>query len=238
MVDRIQKPSDTEYLRVEASAESEDRGGQDEEEQEEESSTDEFSSFHEKTDWQVLFDKSKLWKKNIALSQDEIEQVIFRKVNLKTDPSLLRVDIVLSDGEVIAPAFMAISRMQGLQVKSIPSGQEIPLNKIFVGHTINITIPTNPELFQEKTPSAIKTSTKKTPSPSPTPPQTPAKNLDDTDDTVTESTLTSLNPRLNWKDILKPVDPENQKIRLEIVSIYALIAVLLTLIVFAGFHLI
>ena len=68
-------------------------------------------------------------------------------MNLKTDPSLLRIDIFLKGGEEISPAFLSISRILGLKMKSFNSGDEIPLNLLLVDNVLRITIPANPEIF-------------------------------------------------------------------------------------------
>lgn len=140
MVDRIDKTFQREPWVVESPTESdrEKQSGQGE------SSQDGYAAFQEKTDWRLLFDQSKLWKKNIQVHDDEIEKILFRKINLKTDPSLLRVDIHLKTGEVISPAFISLSRMNGLKIKHLKSGEEVSSKLLSQDPILRITIPTQP----------------------------------------------------------------------------------------------
>lgn len=145
MVDRIDKIDGAEnYWKIAASTETDKEKSHQEQDSRKK---DVFDSLGEKTDWKSLFDKSKLWNHNIQLGRDETKQVLFRKLNLKTDPSLLKVDVELNGGETITPAFISISRSVGLQIKNLKNGDAIPLNLIFQGDLLRLTIPTNPELF-------------------------------------------------------------------------------------------
>ncbi len=152
MVDRIDKTDRFEYWQVASSAEAhKDRGqGGDANEENKQSSRDGFASLGEATDWRLLFDKSKLWKRNIQVSRDEVKKVVFRKINLKTDPSLLRVDVELNGGETISPAFLSISRSVGLKIKNLQAGDTIPDDLIFQKDILSITTPLNPSLFVEQ----------------------------------------------------------------------------------------
>ena len=108
---------------------------------------DAYGALHEKTDWHLLFEKSRLWKQNIQIGRDEINEVLFQKINLKTDPSLLRVDITLKDGEKISPAFVSISRETGFKIKHLMKGEPIPREIILKDNFLRITIPADPQLF-------------------------------------------------------------------------------------------
>src|SRR5687768_4657187 len=105
MAERIDKKGQYEYLRVDSSAETDKDRSQSGQEEDRDSGKDQFQKLQDKTDWNIFLDKSHLWKKNIQINTEEIDAVIFRKLNLKTDPSLLRVDINLADGGSISPAF-------------------------------------------------------------------------------------------------------------------------------------
>lgn len=145
MVDRIDKIDGVEnYWKLDSSSETDKEKSHQEQDSQKK---DAFDSLGEKTDWKALFDKSKLWNHNIQLGRDETKQVLFRKLNLKTDPSLLKVDVELNGGETISPAFLSVSRSIGLQMKDFKNGEAIPLNLIFQGDLLRLTIPTNPELF-------------------------------------------------------------------------------------------
>ena len=86
VVERIDKTDRFEYWKIQSTVETQkDRqSGQD-------TGQDSFQALGEKTDWELLFDKSRLWKRGIQVAKDEIEKVIFRKINLKTDPSMILI---------------------------------------------------------------------------------------------------------------------------------------------------
>lgn len=146
MVERIDKTDRLEYWKVGASTESQ----KDREQKEESPQKDAFASLSEKTDWRLLFDKSKLWKRNIQILKEEIKSVVYRKINLKTDPSLLRVDIELNGGEWISPAFLAVSRQVGLKIKNLKSREKIPPDLILNNNILRITVPANPQMFRDE----------------------------------------------------------------------------------------
>lgn len=146
-IERIDKTDIPEYWQVAASTEAH----KDKKQNQEESASDHFEALGEKTDWQLLLNKSQLWKKNIQVLKEEIRQVLFRKVNLKTDPSLLRVDIELVNGDVISPAFLLVSRLDAFKIKRLKSGDAIPENFLYRNGALNITIPSDPKLFGDGT---------------------------------------------------------------------------------------
>ncbi|OGQ06551.1 MAG: hypothetical protein A3G32_01495 [Deltaproteobacteria bacterium RIFCSPLOWO2_12_FULL_40_28] len=148
MADRIDKINRVDYERVEASVESQKDRSRDE--NQEDRDKDEFAKAKEKTDWKLLLDNAPQWKRNIQLAREEVEKIIFQKISLKTEPSLLRIDVVLKDGEIISPAFMAISRLVGLKIKNLNSGDLVPPHLLFHNHVLRITIPSNPDYLDQK----------------------------------------------------------------------------------------
>jgi len=145
MVERIEKKEHFEYWQVEASTQThKDR------KEGEESPHDQFSQAQETTDWNLFLDKSRLWNKNIQVLHDEIHKIIFQKINLKTDPSLLRIDVHLVGGEIISPAFISIVRRECLKLKNFTAGQEIPVSLLVRNKTLQIITPTNPQQFLEE----------------------------------------------------------------------------------------
>lgn len=159
VVERIDKGDRFEYWKIQSMVEAQkDRqSGQ-------ETGKDAFRAFGEKTDWELLFDKSRLWRRGIRVTRDEIGQVFFRKINLKTDPSLLRVDVQLKGGETISPAFVSISRATGLKIKNLIPGDPIPEEYVLNNDILYITVPANPELFREEE-RKIREESKKTAAP-------------------------------------------------------------------------
>jgi hypothetical protein len=214
MAERIDKTGQYEYLRVDSSAASDKDRGQSGEEEDRDSGKDQFQKFQDKTDWNVFLDKSQLWKQNIEIDIQDIESVIFKNINLKTDPSLLRVDVILTDGGSISPAFIPISRVLALKMKDLKPGEKIPEEFIVKDNVLRITIPTNPEML--------------VPEAGTRPQQMPSFG-DDTDKTV-------INPPLSWYNRiwirLNIKDPITSKIKVEFTLIYFVVFLVL---VFLGF---
>lgn len=145
MVERIEKKEYFEYWQVETANEAhkDRRDG-------EESPQDQYKNPFETTDWKLFFDKSRLWNKNIQVLRDEISQIVFQKINLKTDPSLLRLDIHLDGGTVLSPAFVSITRGESLKFKTLLPGQTIPVENLIKDKTLHVMVPTNPQQFLEE----------------------------------------------------------------------------------------
>ncbi|EKD46976.1 MAG: hypothetical protein ACD_66C00270G0003 [uncultured bacterium] len=145
MVERIEKKEFFEYWQVEASTEThKDR------KEDEESQGDGYKTPYETTDWKLFFDKSQLWNKNIQILKEEIAQIVFQKINLKSDPSLLRVDIFLNSGSKISPAFVSLSRAESLMLKNMLPGHLMSLDTIVKNKSLIVMVPTNPEKFIEE----------------------------------------------------------------------------------------
>ena len=205
MVDRIDKTANLEPWRVQeaTSAKKDSNSG------EQDGSKDAFAALHEKTDWHLLFEKSRLWKQNIQVGRDEIAEVLFQKINLKTDPSLLRVDIILKDGGKISPAFVSVSRGDGFKIKNLTTGKAIPPELILRDNFLRITIPADPKMFaQEEVTQVGKEKPKEDPE---------------------ETTITKfLGTRWPW---LLPRDPQTKNIRTEMLLIYGVSIVALALVI-------
>lgn len=210
MVDRIDKTFQREPWVVESPTESD----RDKQSGQEESSQDGYAAFQEKTDWRLLFDQSKLWKKNIQVHDDEIEKILFRKINLKTDPSLLRVDIHLKTGEIITPAFISLSRMNGLKIKHFNSGEEIPHKLLSPDPILRITIPSQPELFDDKNMSE---SDEQPPAPTPRTTERPQPS-----DEAGEVTQIHQSVADEWLTRLKIRDPLTRELHSEMAIAYLL----------------
>ncbi|MDO8519586.1 MAG: hypothetical protein Q7T11_05425 [Deltaproteobacteria bacterium] len=202
MVDRIDKPSNLEPWRVQdpGSAKKDSGAGG-----EQDGSKDAFAALHDKTDWRLLFEKSRLWKQNIQIGRDEIAEVLFQKINLKTDPSLLRVDILLKAGGKISPAFVSISRALGFKIKQLNPGDPIPANIILRDNFLRITVPVDPKIFSGEVKAA------------PPPSQ---REVEET--TITKSLL---------QFDLSLRDPETGKLRAEVMIIYGVALFALTFII-------
>lgn len=106
---------------------------------------DAFTDLQDKTDWQLLLDKDITWKRNLQLNRQDIDKVLFHKLNLKSDPSLLRTEIHLKSGEQISPAYFPIPRIKGLKMKAFQLGEMVLLDDIFVDDILRVTVPKRPE---------------------------------------------------------------------------------------------
>ncbi|HBF13674.1 MAG TPA: hypothetical protein DDW49_09890 [Deltaproteobacteria bacterium] len=213
MVDRIEKTERFEYWQVRDTAEThKDR------EQKEDNGKDAFQSFQEKTDWQLLFDKTQLWNKNVQLTKDEIEKIIFKKMNLKTDPSLLRVNIILKGGGLMNPAFLAISRQVALTLKTLKTDDIIPLETLTKDNVLRITVPRDPQSFLKEE-EQLRTEEKKSAPPA-------SRN--------NEGSTTGIHPAKQTGNILQTLNILNTKthrIKKDILTIYAIALVVFVLFV-------
>lgn len=216
-VERIDKTDRFEYWKIQSTVESQkDRqSGQ-------ENGKDAFQALSEKTDWELLFDKSRLWKRGIQVTDEEIERIVFRKINLRTDPSLLRVDVELKGGEIISPAFVSISRAVGLQIKNLGSGDQIPGEHVLNNNILYITVPANPKLFNEEEKRIGEESQK-------------------TSANEAEATIKKKKPLLEKKLArlvsLGLVDPQTSRLRPEMLLVYGVVLLTLTFII-GGYFLI
>ncbi len=209
MVERIEKKEAFEYWQVEAAAQThKDR------KEGEGSSQDQYKNPFETTDWNLFFDKSRLWNKNIQILKEEISQIVFQKINLKTDPSLLRVNIHLNGGEIISPAFISIKRNESLKFKTLPPGQLLPLESILKDKTLHVMVPTNPSQFLEEE-KKLQQKQKRI--------LTPASAL-------TEDTTTVIKPNRAAKShAFSLKDTKTGKIRADVLTLYLVSAALLCL---------
>lgn len=159
MADRIDKISSNEAWRVQETKDSRKNSEEQNQDQNQQSKDqDQFEHLHDKTDWNLLLEKSRLWKKNYQIPLSDIDQVIFRKVNLKTDPSLLRIEVHTNSGEIIDPAFIAIDRMNALKIKNLESGNPMNLDLITKDTILRITVPRDPAPFEANIQSTVRES--------------------------------------------------------------------------------
>lgn len=147
MPDRIDKidPNMGAY-RVHETRESLEDGKENKEEFEgEEDERDSFDKLTEKTDWNILTSEQNVWKQNIEILKEDVLQVIFLGINLKTNPSLLNVRITLSDGHVIPIAILPISRTLAFKLKKLKRDTLIDVKEITSARSLRLAIPVNEE---------------------------------------------------------------------------------------------
>lgn len=147
MVNRINKTHLPENRRVEEVDDDDQRKNQ---QQDQGDDKDEFDKLSEKTDWNVLFNKSHLWRQTIDVAVEDIQEILFLSVNLKTDPCLLQIKVTMHDGVVLENAFLSIARSAGLRFKNLRRLTRIPLGNFTRGRMISLTIPKDEKAVKEE----------------------------------------------------------------------------------------
>ena len=142
MVDRVEKTGANPY-RVDETKEALDDEGSNNQDQgdENEGDADNFDKLNKKTNWKSLFDKSDLWQRNVEVKIEEIDRIKFLGINLNTNPALLKIRVFMYDGAEIHTAFMAISRVQAMQLKNFNSSAHIDVNLLTTEASLWLTIP-------------------------------------------------------------------------------------------------
>jgi len=153
MVDRVHNKFDpTSLQRVNAARdaleEEKDKGGQDEEDGE--GKEDGFDALAEKKNWQVLFDKNSLWKRNIELKVDEIQSVKILGVNIQSDPSLVKMRVFMKDGSDVNTAFMSVSRSVAIKLKGEQRATITDLSLLTKDLSLRVTIPQDEKRVDEE----------------------------------------------------------------------------------------
>lgn len=129
MVDRISKINPHDHLRVDEIGEEEDEARKRQEEEEEEEEKKKSNSFEsEKKRMDELLLQEKAYQRHkgpmsrVELAQDEIAEVIFEGVELKTDPSLLRIQLYKKDGQFFKEATLALPRSLAIRYRVLKLG--------------------------------------------------------------------------------------------------------------------
>lgn len=150
MVDRIDKIKPDVYRVEETQDPLEEQRKQQEHEQTEEEDGDNFDRLAHKTDWQILFDKTNLWKRNVEVKVEDIDRIQFLGLNFKTNPSLLKIRVFLYDGQVINTAFLSVSRSLALKLRERKKSATIDVNLLTSDPVLHLTIPTDEEQVDEE----------------------------------------------------------------------------------------
>lgn len=215
MADRIDKfdPNAGVYRVQETqdSLEEEEQKGQEEGEND---NQDTFNKLSEKTDWNLLFEKQNLWKKNIEIPVEDIASIRFLGINLKTDPSLLSIRVGLNDGQILTQAFLPITRLQGFKFKSMPRLSELNLNLITSGSVLRVTIPADDAAFNKEVTKIMRKPQK-------------AKEV------TFSQRVKNLIQRKSLMQKMGVQDPVSKNLNNEIVGIYVTIFMVILVIVFA-----
>lgn len=210
MVNRIEpvRPSETPGIdRVDADG---GRSGQEQPEADTEEKGDAYDKLSEKTDWNILFDKSHLWQQSVDVPVEDILELKFVTVNLKTDPCLLQLKASLKDGSTYDPAFLSMSRASGLKLKNLPRGSRLPVGQVTRSRVLTLTVPKDEGRVREEITRVTRNPRERTVS----------------------YTLKRIVSRRSWLHRLGVRDPVSQRINAEIVWIYLTVLVLLAAFVF------
>lgn len=157
MAERIHGLERSNTYRVDAADDSNRQGTHDHqqdddqhEEQKKKLSEDTFSGFDEKTNWKNFLDHSRLWKKSIEIPKHNIDRIYFSKLNIKSDPSLLRVNIRLKDGSSIKPGFVSMSREMAIKCQHLKPGTPMSFETISMEDILRVTLPQESQNFNHQ----------------------------------------------------------------------------------------
>lgn len=210
MVDRIEKVGREGYRVDEARDSTDDQSGNAGTEDQGEGETDNFKKLANKTDWNVLFDKKDLWRRNVEVKVEDIDKVKLLGVNLKTNPALLKIRIFLYDSTVINTAFLAVSRDVALKFKGASSAS-IDINQLTKESSLWLTMPLNEADVDEEITRITATPKERTFS----------------------TTLKLLISKKTWLEKLGIQDPVSKSINREIMGVYITVVTLISAVTFA-----
>lgn len=149
MVDRISKVSSPDHIRVDESKDAtEDEGRQGgggvEEGDEEEglsSSRDGFDRLRDKTDWNVLLEHPRSQQKRVEVAVDDVAELKFLHINLKTNPSLINLKVKLKDGTVFSSAYFSIARHAAVPFQNSRYDSEVDPSDLTEGQVLTFFVP-------------------------------------------------------------------------------------------------
>ena len=214
MVDRIDKIRFPEIRRVNASEDAlEDRKRRGRDEDTAEEDEDGFNLISDRTDWQILFDQPHLWQQGLELMVEDIRALSFLGVNLKTDPSLLKVRAELQDGSIYPEAYLSVPRSFGMQIKILPRFSPLPLGKLTSGKSIWLTVPKDVAAVREEITRVTRV------------------------EKSFSRTFKRYLSHKTWLQRLAIQDPVSRRYNAEIIGIYAILFVIFSLFVFGLFYL-
>lgn len=140
MVDRIEKLNPDPY-RIQESKDATDDNSGNKQDAESDNDADNFDKLNNKTDWQILFDKTDLWKQNTQVKLEDIDKIKLLGVNFKTNPALLNVRVFLFDGNVISSAYLSVPRELALKIKNMPKLSHLDVNMLTRESSLWLTTP-------------------------------------------------------------------------------------------------
>ena len=217
MVDRVENRFEQPHLyRVDGTRDAlEEERSKDGNEGEDEGEPDNFDKLRDSDDLRSLFNKAHLWQRNIEVKVEDIDKIKVLGVNLKTDPSLLKIRIFLYDGQVIPTAFLSISRELGFKVRSLKDTAFIDVNVLTKERVLRITMPKDESQLDEEITKITGTVKEKTFS----------------------QTFKRLISKKSWFERLGVQAPVSKKVNNEIVWVYITVIALITVLSFGIMYL-
>lgn len=145
MVDRISKIN-PDHTRVDASRDATDEEGRrqpedDGEETDGQGEGDAFDRLRDRTDWSILIDQPRTNQKRVDVLVEDIEALKFLHINLKTNPSLLNVEVKLKDGGRFPSAYFSIPRHMALTFQHARYGSRVDPADLTEAKTIPFFVP-------------------------------------------------------------------------------------------------
>lgn len=146
MVERINKISGPDHIRVDESKDAtEDDGRKDQGGEEEGEGApprgDAFDHLRDKTDWKILSEKARSQQKRIEVAIDDVAEMKFLHINLKTNPSLLNLKVRLKDGTSYPSAYFSIARHVALPFQHYQVNARIEAVDLTEANTVTFFVP-------------------------------------------------------------------------------------------------
>lgn len=156
MVERISKINPHEHARVDESKDAtEDEGQNSAEEQGDEPGDfapgDGFNRLQDKTDWKILLDHPQSQQKRIEVGVDDVAELKFLHINLKTNPSLLNLKVKLKDGSEFPSAYFSIARHMALSFQHADYGSRVDAADLTETEGLTFFVPDVREVDDEVT---------------------------------------------------------------------------------------
>lgn len=148
-IDRIEK-TNNELFRVNETKDSLEEDGKKQSDTDEDGDKDNFDKLSDKTDWNILFNKKQLWQRDQQVRCEDISKIKFLGVNLKTDPSLLKIRIFLKDGSMVPTAFLSIPRAMGLQIQHLNRAAMVSPQSLTQAEVLRITVPVDEQKMDDE----------------------------------------------------------------------------------------
>ncbi|EKD51618.1 MAG: hypothetical protein ACD_62C00215G0002 [uncultured bacterium] len=217
MVDRLEIKYSNQTYRVDASRDAleEERKESQDEEGDGQPNDDKFGSLRDGQDLQRLFEKNQLWNRNIQIKVEDIDKIKVLGLNLKTEPSLLKIRIFLYDGAVIPTAIVSVSRSLAFQIRGLKNAAFVDVNMLTKGTVLSVTVPKDENQIDEEITKITGVPREKTLS----------------------RTFKMLISKRNWLQKFGLQDPVSKKINNEIIWVYITTIALMTLLSFGVLYL-